>query len=65
MNLSASKLKTYAMCPKQYKYTYELGFIRKETTALLIGTRYHRLLNALHTGQELGEIKTQDKKILE
>jgi RecB family exonuclease len=41
MKLSASKLKTYDLCPLQYHYIYNLKLIQKKSPAMILGSQYH------------------------
>jgi len=52
IRLSATKLKTYATCPLQYKYLYELWLLQLPNEAFIIWTKYHKMLEEYHSGQE-------------
>ena len=52
-NYSASKLKSYSICPRQFHYTYDLWLIQKKSTALILGTKYHNLVEKLSLGQSV------------
>ena len=44
IRLSATKLKTFDLCPLQYKYSYVLWLIQQDSDALALGREYHSIL---------------------
>ena len=63
LNLSASKLKTYALCPLWYHWQNNLKLLQVEGDALRIGTSYHSLVERHHNGEPFVE-PTRDTKLL-
>jgi len=54
---SASKLKTYKTCPRQYHYIYDLSLIQRPSDALILGTRYHSIVRQLSLNEPIEDIK--------
>jgi len=49
--ISASMIKTYNTCPRQFYFTYVLKMISIKSDALRIGSRYHELVEEYHNWQ--------------
>ncbi len=49
ITLSASKMKTFATCPKKYWYEYVQRSDKKKHPAAVLGTAVHRTIERLHT----------------
>lgn len=48
MRISASKIKTYEMCPLNYDWTYNKKLISIKGKALYLGSKYHELVRQYH-----------------
>lgn len=71
LTFSASKLKSYSLCPQLFFWTYELGLIQRPSSAMALGTRYHAMLRQFYNNEPiewLSEEPTKDavlKSLLE
>lgn len=63
-SFSASKLKTYATCPRLYEYQYILNLLQPASDALVIWTKYHDIVEKFHTWQK-HQVDEKYKAVLE
>jgi hypothetical protein len=52
MKISWSRIQKYRTCPKQYEYSYVENLEGQPNEHLILGSMFHRMIDAYYTGQE-------------